>query len=58
MEPRLAEQFEAACEADLILVEGAMGLFDGEPSSADLAALCPADAPPSTSTRKAPAHAP
>ncbi|RUR55852.1 cobyrinate a,c-diamide synthase [Vreelandella populi] len=31
--------YEAACEADLILVEGAMGLFDGEPSSADLAAL-------------------
>ncbi|MCJ8299968.1 MAG: cobyrinate a,c-diamide synthase [Pseudomonadales bacterium] len=30
--------FEAACEADLILIEGAMGLFDGEPSSADLAA--------------------
>ncbi|WP_355662107.1 cobyrinate a,c-diamide synthase [Halomonas salifodinae] len=30
---------EAALEADLILVEGAMGLFDGEPSSADLAAL-------------------
>jgi len=30
--------FEAALEADLILVEGAMGLFDGEPSSADLAA--------------------
>ena len=30
--------FEAAQEADLILVEGAMGLFDGEPSSADLAA--------------------
>jgi len=29
--------YEAACEADLILVEGAMGLFDGEPSSADLA---------------------
>jgi len=29
---------EAAIEADLILVEGAMGLFDGEPSSADLAA--------------------
>jgi cobyrinic acid a,c-diamide synthase len=28
----------AAQEADLILVEGAMGLFDGEPSSADLAA--------------------
>ncbi|WP_148252311.1 cobyrinate a,c-diamide synthase [Aidingimonas lacisalsi] len=31
--------FDAAREADLILVEGAMGLFDGEPSSADLAAL-------------------
>lgn len=30
--------YEAAIEADLILVEGAMGLFDGEPSSADLAA--------------------
>nr|WP_300307842.1 cobyrinate a,c-diamide synthase [Halomonas sp.] len=30
---------EAACEADLIVVEGAMGLFDGEPSSADLAVL-------------------
>lgn len=28
----------AAAEADLILVEGAMGLFDGSPSSADLAA--------------------
>lgn len=28
----------AAREADLILVEGAMGLYDGEPSSADLAA--------------------
>ncbi len=28
---------EAAQEADLILVEGAMGLFDGTPSSADLA---------------------
>jgi cobyrinic acid a,c-diamide synthase len=27
----------AAGEADLILVEGAMGLFDGDPSSADLA---------------------
>ncbi|QEM81436.1 cobyrinate a,c-diamide synthase [Halomonas binhaiensis] len=30
---------EAAREADLIVVEGAMGLFDGEPSSADLAVL-------------------
>lgn len=29
--------YEAACEADLILIEGAMGLFDGDPSSADLA---------------------
>jgi len=28
---------DAAREADLILVEGAMGLFDGTPSSADLA---------------------
>ncbi len=28
----------AAQTADLILIEGAMGLFDGEPSSADLAA--------------------
>jgi cobyrinic acid a,c-diamide synthase len=28
----------AANEADLILVEGAMGLYDGEPSTADLAA--------------------
>lgn len=30
---------EAARDADLVLVEGAMGLFDGDPSSADLAAL-------------------
>ncbi len=30
--------YEAARVADLILIEGAMGLFDGEPSSADLAA--------------------
>lgn len=29
--------FEAAQQADLILVEGVMGLFDGTPSSADLA---------------------
>jgi len=30
--------FQAAQCSDLILIEGAMGLFDGEPSSADLAA--------------------
>jgi len=30
--------YEAAKVADLILVEGAMGMFDGEPSCADLAA--------------------
>ena len=30
--------YEAAQVADLILIEGAMGMFDGEPSSADLAA--------------------
>lgn len=29
--------YEAAVNSDLILIEGAMGLFDGEPSSADLA---------------------
>ncbi len=30
--------YDAAGEADLILIEGAMGLFDGDPSSGDLAA--------------------
>lgn len=33
-----ARLHEAAGDADLILVEGVMGLFDGAPSSADLAA--------------------
>jgi cobyrinic acid a,c-diamide synthase len=31
--------YEAAQDADLILVEGVMGLYDGDPSSADLAEL-------------------
>lgn len=29
--------FDAACDNDLILIEGVMGLFDGDPCSADLA---------------------
>lgn len=33
-----ARLYAAAADADLILVEGMMGLFDGQPSSADLAA--------------------
>lgn len=32
------ELYQAACVSDLIIIEGAMGIFDGEPSSADLAA--------------------
>ncbi|TAN69631.1 MAG: cobyrinate a,c-diamide synthase [Methylobacter sp.] len=31
--------YQAALEADLILIEGVMGLFDGEPCSADIAEL-------------------
>ena len=31
--------YQASLSADLILIEGAMGMFDGEPSSADLAAF-------------------
>jgi len=31
--------YEAASESDLMLIEGAMGLFDGTPSGADLAEL-------------------
>lgn len=34
-----ARLYQAAGEADLILIEGVMGLFDGAPSSADLAKL-------------------
>jgi cobyrinic acid a,c-diamide synthase len=34
-----ARVYEAAVDADLILIEGVMGLFDGQPCSADLAQL-------------------
>ncbi|HJU25872.1 MAG TPA: cobyrinate a,c-diamide synthase, partial [Rhodanobacteraceae bacterium] len=35
-----ARLYAAAGDAELILVEGVMGLFDGEPCSAELAAQC------------------
>lgn len=31
--------YQASCDADIILIEGVMGLFDGQTSSADLARL-------------------
>lgn len=31
--------YKTACEADLILIEGVMGLYDGKPSTADLSRL-------------------